>query len=161
MLKKIVISILVLLMIAQASSATGVGASPGRLNFTVEVGSSDTQSLYVKNTGDSISNYLVYVDDEYTEWFLISNDNFTLDAGEVKEVTLELKPPVSGAGEHEFKAYVLSTSPEGDLGVGSGIKIPVNVHVSNVFAKGAVLFLMLIAGTFAYVMYRRRRDVQE
>ncbi|NOQ48784.1 MAG: hypothetical protein GQ576_06595 [Methanococcoides sp.] len=81
------------------------------MNFTVEVGSSDTQSLIVKNTGDSISNYLVYVDDAYAEWFLISDDNFTLEAGEVKEVFLELKPPVSGTREHEFKVYVLSTSP--------------------------------------------------
>jgi hypothetical protein len=148
-------------MMAQASSATGVGASPGRLNFTVEVGSSDTQSLYVKNTGDSISNYLVYVDDAYTEWFLISDDNFTLEAGEVKKVFLEFKPPVSGTGEHEFKAYVLSTSPEGDLGVGSGIKIPVNAQVSNMFIKGAGLFLVLIAGIVVYVLYRRRSTVNK
>ncbi|WP_305063823.1 COG1470 family protein [Methanococcoides sp.] len=161
MLKKVMIGILVLLMLAQVSSATGVGVSPGRLNFTVQVGSSDIQSLFVKNTGESSSNYLVYVDDAYTEWFLISNDNFILEAGEVKEVFLELKPPVSGTGEHNFKAYVLSTSPEGDLGVGSGIKIPINAKVSNIFIKEAFLSLILIAGSVTYVLYRRRSNVNK
>lgn len=161
MLKKVMIGILVLLMLTQVSSATGVGVSPGWLNFTVQVGSSDNQSLFVKNTGESSSNYLVYVDDAYIEWFLISDDNFTLGAGEVKEVFLELKPPVSGTGEHEFKAYVLSTSPEGDLGVGSGIKIPVNAQVSNMFIKGAGLSLVLIVGIVVYVLYRRRSTVNK
>ena len=44
------------------------------------------------NIGSEVLNYKVYVDENYTDWFDISPDNFTLGANENKEVILTLTP---------------------------------------------------------------------
>ncbi|NPE28731.1 hypothetical protein HNV12_12340 [Methanococcoides sp. SA1] len=158
MLKKIMILLLILLILVQTSAATGIGISPGRLNFSAQIGISDTQPLFVKNTGEERANYLVYVDDDYSEWVMISNDNFTLEAGEVKEIFLELKPPLYGTGEHRFKAYVLSKNSNEEFGIGSGIKIPVTAIISDLLVKGIALCTILIIGIGVFVLYDKKRD---
>ena len=96
MLIKILEYITLYLMFAQIVSASGVGVTPGNLDFNAQICGSDTKSLFVFNTGIEVSNYKVYVDKDYADWFDISPDNFTLNANENKEVILTLKPQISG-----------------------------------------------------------------
>lgn len=134
-------------------SAVGVGVSPANMSFDAHVGITEYQSLFVINDGQSISDYRVYVDDQYVDWFSISPNNFTLQPGEHKEVIIGLKPPVSANGNYYMKAYVIASAPSSDFEVGSGIKIPVKINVSNkglFYASGAILVLavgMILTGT--------------
>ena len=134
-------------------SAVGVGVSPANMTFDSHVGITGFQSLFVINDGQSISDYRVYVDDKYVDWFTISPNNFTLQPGEHKEVIIGLKPPISANGDYEMKAYVIASAPSSDFEVGSGIKIPVKINVSNkglFYASGAILVLavgMILTGT--------------
>ena len=157
MLKKLIICILFYLILLQIVSAIGVGVTPGSLNFSVQAGGSDTKSLFVINTGTEVSNYKVYVDDDYADWFDISPDNFNLSANENKEVILKIKPPMSAKGEFDFKVYAVSSSPSSDFSVGSGIKVPVHTHVSNTgIIVGVLLILSVIgAGGLYYVKSKK------
>jgi hypothetical protein len=68
MLKKILLCITIYIIFSQTVSAIGVGVTPGNLTFSVQAGSSDTESLYVINTGTEVSNYRVYADEYYADW---------------------------------------------------------------------------------------------
>nr|WP_321498698.1 hypothetical protein [uncultured Methanolobus sp.] len=134
-------------------SAVGVGVSPANMTFDSHVGITGFQSLFVINDGESVSDYRVYVDDKYVDWFSISPNNFTLQPGEHKEVIIGLKPPISASGNYEMKAYVIASAPSSNFEVGSGIKIPVKMKVSNkglFYVSGAILVLavgIMLTGT--------------
>ena len=155
MLKNIIICIIIYLMFPQTVAAIAVGVTPGNLDFDTQVGISDTKSLFVINTGTEVTNYKVYVDEDYADWFDISPVNFNLNASENKEVKLKLKPPISTKGEFEFKAYVAASSLSSDFSVGSGIKVPVYATVSNSGITIAIILVIMITG--AGVFYRIRK----
>jgi len=157
MFKQIFICIILCLIFIQTVSAIGVGVTPGNLSFSVQAGGSDTESLFVINTGTEVSNYKVYVDEDYADWFDISPNDFNLSANENKEVILKLKPHISTKGEFDFKAYAVSSSPSSDFSVGSGIKVPVHTHVSNTGLMMGILLLLLVigAGGFYYVKNKK------
>ncbi|SFM26892.1 hypothetical protein SAMN04488696_0642 [Methanolobus profundi] len=128
------------------ASAVGVGVSPANMTFDAHVGITNEQSLFVINDGSGISDYRVYVDDQFVEWFTISPNNFTLDPGEHKEVIIGLKAPISANGNYDLKAYVIASAPSSDFEVGSGIKIPVDIKLSNdglFFASGALAIILI------------------
>lgn len=159
MLKKILSCIIFCLILLQTVSAIGVGISPGNLNFSTQVGSSDSKSLFVINTGTEDSSYKVYVDKEYANWFDITPDNFTLSANKHKEVILKLKPPISAKGEFDFKAYAVSSSSSSDFGVGSGIKIPVHASISNSGLMAGILLILIVgAGGVYHIRKNKKRD---
>ena len=155
MVKKLTICLIMYLLLLHPVSAIGIGVAPGNLNYSVQAGGSDVRSLFVINTGTEVSNYEVYVDEEYADWFYISPDNFNLNAGEHEEVELKLKPPISAKGEFDFKVYAVSSSPSSDFSVGSGIKVPVHATVSN---SGIMLVILTVFIIFsAGVFYRIRK----
>ena len=147
-------------MFSQTVAAIAVGVTPGNMDFDVQVGSSDTRSLFVINTGTEVTNYEVYVDEDYADWFDISSDNFNLNASENKEVKLKLKPPISAKGEFEFKAYVVASSPSSDFSVGSGIKVPVYATVSNSGITMAILLVLMIIGTGVFYHIRKNKSTK-
>jgi P pilus assembly chaperone PapD len=157
MFKKILIFIIFCCLFTQTASAIGIGVTPGSLNFSVQAGGSDTGSLFVINTGTEVSNYKVYVDNDYADWFDISPDNFNLSANENKEVILKIQPPLSAKGEFDFIVYAVSSSPSSDFSVGSGIKVPVHTHVSNTGLMVGILLMLLVigAGGFYYVKNKK------
>ena len=161
-MKKVFLIFIILYLVSlQSVSAIGIGVTPGTLNFSVQVGISDTQSLHVINTGTEVSNYRVYVDENYADWFDISPDNFTLGANENKEVILTLTPSLSSKGEFDFKIYAVSSSPSSDFSVGSGIKVPVHANVSNSGITVASILLVLSVigiGCFYYLGKRKKRE---
>ena len=158
MFKKMLIFIILCLIFTQNASAIGVGVTPGSLNFSVQAGGSDTGSMIVINTGTEVSNYKVYVDDDYADWFDISPDNFNLSANENKEVILKIKPPLSVKGEFDFKVYAVSSSPSSDFSVDSGIKVPVHTHVSNTGLMVGILLLLLVIGVGGFYYFKSKKN---
>ncbi|MBC2696898.1 MAG: hypothetical protein HF976_03910 [ANME-2 cluster archaeon] len=142
-------------MFTQIVSAFGVGVTPGNLDFTAQIGGSDTESLFVINTGTEVSNYKVYVDKDYADWFDISPDNFTLSANENKEVILTLKPQTSAAGDFNFMAYVVVSSTSSDVSIGHGIKIPVHAKVSNSGIMLTILLIIIVGAGVGYIIRKK------
>ena len=156
-MKKIILLLIIIIFLLETVSAIGIGVTPGNLNFSTQVGLSDSRSLYIINTGTEISNYKVYVDEDYANWFHISPDNFSLNANENKEVILKFTPPISSKGDFDFTVYSVSSSPSSDFSVGSGIKVPVQATVFNsgIIVAGLILVLLII-GTGGYCIYRKK-----
>ncbi|MCD4841556.1 MAG: hypothetical protein K8R08_06060 [Methanosarcinales archaeon] len=156
MLIKMLMCIIFYLMFTQIVSASGVGVTPGNLDFSAQIGGSDTKSLFVFNTGTEVSNYKVYVDKDYADWFDISPDNFTLNANENKEVILTLKPQISAIGDFNFMAYVVVSSTSSDISIGHGIKIPVHAKVSNSGIMLTILLILIIVGAGVGYLIRKK-----
>ncbi len=155
-MSKAIIFIIFSLLIP-AASAVGIGVAPAELNFSVQVGSSDSRILYVINTGDEDSGYRVYVDEKYRDWFTISPENFTLAPDENKAVKLSLSPPISASGNFTTLIYAVSYSPSSEFKVGGGIKVPAHVKVSNSGLLLGLASLSLI--TIGVVYYMRRKKL--
>jgi len=156
MLIKMLRYIILYLMFTQIVSASGVGVTPGNLDFSAQIWGSDTESLFVFNTGTEVSNYKVYVDKDYADWFDISPDNFTLSANENKEVILKLKPQTSAADDFNFMAYVVVSSTSSDVSIGHGIKIPVHAKVSNSGIMLTILLILIIVCAGAGYLIRKK-----
>jgi hypothetical protein len=155
-MSKKMIFILILIFIPPAS-AVGIGVAPAELNFSAQVGISDSKILYVINTGDEDSGYRVYVDERYRDWFTISPENFTLAPDENKAVKLSLSPPISARGNFTTLIYAVSYSPSSEFKVGGGIKVPAHVKVSNSGLMLGLASLSLI--TIGVVYYMRRKKL--
>jgi len=132
--------------------------TPSNLIFSTQVGSSDAESLFVVNTGTEVSNYKVYVDEDYVDWFDIVPDNFNLSGGENKEVIFRLKPPLSANGEYDFKAYVVTSSPSSDFCEGIDIKVPVQATVSNSGIKLGILLVLSVIGAGGVLLLQRQKN---
>lgn len=154
-MSKTMIFIIISLLIPTAS-AVGVGVAPAELNFSVQVGTSDSRVLYVINTGDEDSGYRVYVDERYRDWFTISPENFTLAPGENEAVKLSLSPPITASGNFTMLVYAVSYSPSSEFRVGGGIKVPAHVKVSN---SGLLLGSAALLVTIGLVHYIRRKKL--
>ena len=142
----------------QSDAQMLTSVTPGNLIFSAQVGGSDTESLFVVNTGTEVLNYKVYVDEDYVDWFDILPDNFNLSNSENKEVKLILKPPLSANGEYEFKVYFVASSPSSDLCVGSDIKVPVHATVSNSGIKlGILLVLVSVIGAGGILLIQKQQ----
>jgi LPXTG-motif cell wall-anchored protein len=146
--------ILIFSLLIPAASAVGVGVAPAELNFSVQVGTSDSRVLYVINTGSEESGYKVYVDEKYRDWFTISPENFTLAPEENKAVQISLSPPISESGNFNLLVYAVSYSPSSEFKVGGGVKVPANVEVSN---SGILLISGVLMTTGLVYIIRRKK----
>ena len=131
--------------------------TPGNLNFSAQAGGSDTKSLLVVNTGTEVSNYKVYVDEDYADWFDILPGNFNLSGNEEKEVEFKLKPPLSAKGEYDLEVYVVASPPSSDFCVGSNINIPVQATVSNSGIKLGLLLVLSVIGAGGILLLQRQQ----
>ena len=141
----------------QSEAQILTSVTPGNLNFSAQVGGSDTESLFVVNTGTEVSSYKVYVDEDYVDWFDILPDNFNLSGNEIKEVKLKLKPPLSSKGEYDFKVYIVASQPSSDFCVGSDIKMPVHATVSNSGIKLCILLVLSVIGAGGVLLLQRQK----
>jgi len=99
--------------------ALGLGVTPGRLDFTIRPGGTETKTLHVINQSDRESLFRVYIEDKYKEWFLITPGEFILPPQQSKGVKIVLTPPLTALGEHEFYVCVASLPPGSDLRIGA------------------------------------------
>ena len=159
MLRKSVIFVILCLYSVIGVTAIGVGVAPANFTFEAHVGITNQQSLFVINDGEGIAEYRVYVDDQYVDWFTISPNNFTLEPGEHNEVTIGVKAPLSASGDYDLKAYVIASTPSSNFEVGSGIKIPVHLTVSNdtLFLMSGAIIIVLIGIVASGNRWKKRR----
>jgi hypothetical protein len=160
MLRKSVIFIILCLYSIIGAIAIGVGVAPANFTFEAHVGITNQQSLFVINDGEGIAEYRVYVDDQYVDWFTISPNNFTLEPGEHNEVTIGVRAPLSASGDYDLKAYVIASTPSSNFEVGSGIKIPVHLTVSNdtLFLMSGAIIILLIGIVAAASKWKKRKQ---
>lgn len=161
MLKRLLLIVIICIYSVNIALSIGVGVAPANMTFNSYVGLGNSQSLFVKNDGSETANYRLYVDDDYVNWFSITPNNFTLSAGDYKEVEVTVKPPITASGDFDMKAYVVATSLSSDFEVGSGIKIPVHINVSNTSLYIALAAAILLVAVITARIARNRKGSDE
>lgn len=140
--------------------ALGLGVAPGKLDFTVRPGGTETKTLNVINQSNQESLFRVYVEGEFEEWFLISPGEFSLAPQQSKGVQIVVAPPLTASDEHDFSICVVSLPAGSDLRIGAGVKVAAHVQileypVALILGGGiATLALVMLAGI---LIWRRQR----
>ena len=136
--------------------AIGVGVTPSELNFNIRSGGSSNAVLYVINTGGNETRYKVYADEG---WFSISPAEFSLAPQANREVQITASPPLFSLSNYSTYVYVVAVNPSSQLQVGTGIKVPIHIHMANwplwiaIGVAAALLVALIISLT-----RRRRKD---
>ena len=146
-----------LVLFPYQASAVGIGAAPSELDFSIRPGGSATKTLCVVNTGDSEAHYRVYVDEQYKDWCDITPEEFPLAPQANKKAQIIVSSPPFAFGSHTTCVYVVTTNSSPQVGVGSGIKIPVHIHISNLLLWiGIGVVAALLAALIIFLIRRRR-----
>ena len=146
--------VLGLLLAASSAMALSLGVTPGKMDFTVRPGGTETQTLNVINQSHQDALFEVYVEGGNGGWFEITPEQFTLSAGEVRAVEIAVAPSLfTVPGDHQFDMCVVCLPPEAELTVGAGIRVPTNVQITEFpimplqwWLAAAALLLALIVG---------------
>ncbi|MCK4300677.1 MAG: hypothetical protein KAX80_14135 [Planctomycetes bacterium] len=143
-----------LLLAASSALALSVGVAPGRMDFKVRPGGSETQTLNVINQSDQAAQFQVYIEGGNGGWFEITPAQFTINAGGVRGVEIAVAPSLfTVPGDHDFNMCIVCLPPEAELSIGAGIKVPTHVQVTEFpimalkwWIASAALLLALILG---------------
>jgi len=92
---KSLISLLFLIMLFSSIKTVfgvGIGVNPSQLEYIVTSNSIIQKDLWVFNTGDTPAQYTLYFDAQYQPLFSFSINNFLLNPGENRKVTIAYDP---------------------------------------------------------------------
>jgi len=160
----VLLPIIGLLLAASSALALSVGVAPGRMDFTVRPGGTETQTLNIINQSDQASQFQVYVEGGNEGWFEITPADFVLSAGEARGVEIAVAPSLfTAAGDHDFDMCIVCLPPEAELRIGAGVKVPTHVQVTEFpimalqwWIATSALLLALIIGLIAGWRLRAR-----
>lgn len=125
------ITIVIMLLHSGCATATGVGATPAKFELTINEGNSEEKILYIINTGDTVSEYKIYSDVNYSTWVVISYTQFTLAPNAHKEVHIVFTVPSETNDVHRFYLYIEGYSHDMGNNLSAGLRIPVTIDVED------------------------------
>ncbi len=129
----LVLTFLSLVTPLQTVSASGVGASPDRIDYGVlETGEGSAKSLYIINTGDEVER-IVVVAEAFEDMIEISASEFTLNPKEIRLINITMDVPSDfkkGGYSGSFLVTGFPVTPSG-LGSGASVQIPVEFSVDE------------------------------
>jgi len=160
----VVLPVIGVLLYTSSVLALGVGVAPGKMEFKVRPGGSEVQTLHVINQSNQETEFQVYVEGGNKNWFEITPAEFTLGAQEVREVEVAVAPPlITAPGEHDFSMCIVCLTPESNLRIGAGVKVPAHVQITEFpimalkwWIAAAVLVLALVIGIIVGFIRRAR-----
>jgi P pilus assembly chaperone PapD len=121
-----------LLLCSSVALGLGIGVAPGKMEFSLQPGDTEAQTLHVINHADQESEFHVYVEGVSEEWLVITPGEFVLNAQETKSVEIMAAPPLTTKPEgYDFLVCVVSIPPNSELSIGAGVKVPVTVTVNG------------------------------
>ncbi len=169
----ILFSIFYFLFSSNSVLSIGIGANPSFLDLELKLGQSKEVKISVFNISKEVGIFQVFPD-ELNDWIKITPDNFRLEAGENKEVKIEIS-----AKEKGKKATNLSLSAvpldRSSFSVNPGLKIPLRLNVEgqkefflaslfkaldlNAFSAVIIISITCLMGFFLVEYVRRRGQI--
>jgi hypothetical protein len=128
-MKKILITIEILLFTPLLALASGIQVSPARLDFSVAGGGVTSQSLTVVNPTPDVQLFEIYPDN-FAEQIKPEPTSFTLEAGAKKTVTVAVSGNARALGQILITTVSVVGNPLSggqNFSVGAGVKIPVSI----------------------------------
>jgi hypothetical protein len=149
----LMLPLLCLIILSSPVFALGIGVTPGKLNFDVSPGSTTSKTLNIVNQSDSETKFIIYTDDDFTEWIKIQPAKFVLDAHKTKDVEVIVSPPLMAKQDlHSTTIYIISTPPESKLQLGAGIKVAANVQIMPTMLFRVELWIIVAGALLAIVL---------
>lgn len=143
-LSLILVSISTFLFPLFSVSAAGLSVSPS--SFTEAVASGDTLSrmMTVSNPTSEVALIEVFPDD-FDTFISMDPRSFTLEAGESRRVRVDMRGEREGVYS-TFVSVVARPLGQRQIAAGSGIKIPLTMHVSSESSSWLPWWVWVIAG---------------
>lgn len=170
MKKNLIILAITFSLIAFSAQAIAVKVFPSELEIKANPGVLTKEEIMVKNPGENVALYEVYVDN-FSDWIKIEPESFILESKKSKKVTLEVKNNEEGIFSTTVSVVAKPLS-ERKFKANSGIKIPFKVKISEregrflaaiskffkekslIYVISLTLFLILVA---IFLMRKKRR----
>lgn len=104
-----------------------------KFDYSVEVGSSNTQGTFILNDETKDLKYNIVVHGNYSDWFNFSRNNFTLKPGEQGGFNITVSPPEgTEPGNYTTGIRIVGSPPSAEgFTVGAGLLLPVKIEVRN------------------------------
>jgi len=151
MFKKTILTTLILLFsITTTVHAVGVSVTPSRLRVEAQANHLTTQEIKITNPSGLVSIYDIYPDD-FPSWIKATPSSLTLEAGESREVLLEIKPPSSGSFSTQLSVVAKPLS-EREFQANSGLKIPLEIRVSEILNSKSLLVKFISFTNLLYIL---------
>lgn len=165
--KAFMVMLLVVVSLWCASSsalALGIGASPAKMAFSVQPGSSELQTLSIVNQDNQESNFEVYTEGQNDKWFTIMPAKFTLKGQERKSVEIVLAPPILAEPQEYDVAICAVSLPSGsELHIGAGVKVSAHVQITKLpimaiqwWILSAVILAVMVIGLIIWWRCKKR-----
>ena len=154
-MKKLALNITLLAIAALTLSsvkAAGISVSPRELELSANVGETVSGKLTVKNPSNEVSLFEVYPD-ELEKIIKASPSSFILEAGESREVVIQITPYESGVFKTNISVVGTPVS-KAAFNAGSGVKIPLGITSSldSSWLKATVPNLPLSSKTLGIIL---------
>ena len=131
-----------LFLVASRASAVAILVNPSRLSVDARVGEEATVRLRIKNPSGKPALFQASPD-SLSDMVRAFPASFTLESGEERDIVVRILP--ARAGDLATKLSVTATALSGDFHVGSGVKIPLNIHAA---ASGKPFATILFSASY-------------
>ncbi len=132
---KSLISLLFLIMLFSSIKTVfgvGIGVNPSQLEYIVISNSIIQKDLWVFNTGDTPAQYTLYFDAQYQSLFSFSINNFLLNPGENRKVTVAYDPTKdSNKINLNINLYVKGVAANSNIEAGMIVNVKVIYQLSE------------------------------
>ncbi len=169
----VLVTIMIVVCSAAPVLAAGLQVRPGKIAIEMEPEGSYNATLLVRNDQSDESHYKIYVkEEEYQNWITFDIDDFSLLSQQSKNVEITITPPSTASGEHKVYIRVRSINPSSGVAIGTGIKVPVHISLSEVMMStpestsedspitwpligGIITIIAVVVATMGIVFWRR------
>ncbi len=158
---------------SNSALAVGIGVEPSFLDFELKIGQIKTGKILVYNISQEPGIFQVFPDD-LNDWLKIEPNNFRLEAGENKEVKIEIKAKEKGRRATNFSVVSLPLDRR-SFSISPGLKIPLRLNIkeeSPIFLASVVaavfqgwnwlllgILVIYLIGFFLVKCFKRRKKV--
>ncbi len=127
--------IIIFIAVPGASPAwaqTGFQVSPDRFDIQASAGTTIQRTLHIHNNQGETARFQIDIEEpEFGDLFQFEDSDFSLSGYESKTINFTMKSLPAETDDYMVHIRVLSLSDSSGINIGTGIKIPINIQLSQ------------------------------
>ena len=137
----------------------GIGVNPAKMEIEMGSGENIWKNITVSNPESAELGFQVYLENQSIDWIKISDQEFSLEPHQKKQITIQFTPTADEVGKFYAKICVVTLKPSGGFNIGSGVKIPVHITIEKSaipFYTNPIIIILIISGLLILILCARR-----
>ena len=137
----------------------GIGVNPAKMEVEMGTGENVWKNITVSNPESAELGFQVYIENQSIDWIKISDQEFSLEPDQKKQITVQFAPTAGEVGGFDAKICVVTLKPSGGFNIGSGVKIPVHITIEKsetTFYTNPIIIVLIISGLLIILLCVRR-----